>query len=285
MNFNIARSLKTSDGDMAAIQTGRSDALGGARIDAAAYLDRYLNAPETGIAALVHYLRHRTFEPQSLKQARKAFCKDVLAKFHSLGNNCEFGLLQHKYLAEPLDLFRFSDASAAKLIRALQSRLVELRKAENVLLQFDGPIEYGSPQLTVIVPLLGIRFHGGNLALGKTFDELKITHAKRLDFLARKLFDDLEDAERIFVHKSDIASRSDVEQLYALMRSFGPNRLLWVTLEEPGKPAGTIELEKEGLMHAYIDRFANLKTAADFSEAYWLILCRKALSLAGQARA
>ncbi len=111
MNFNIARSLKTSDSDKAAIQPLSGDALGGARLDAASYLNRYLNAPETGIPALVHYLRHKTFEPQSLKLARKAYCKDVLAKFHSLGNNCEFGLLQHKYLAEPLDLFRFSDAS------------------------------------------------------------------------------------------------------------------------------------------------------------------------------
>ena len=157
MNFNIARSLKSSDSGKAAIQTGSGDAVGGAQIDAAAYLDRYLNPPETGIPALLHYLQHRSFEPQSLKLARKAFCKGVLSKFHSLGNNCEFGLLQHKYLAEPLDLFRFSDASAAKLVQALQSGLIAPRKPENVFLQFDGPIEYGLPQLTVIVPPWGLR--------------------------------------------------------------------------------------------------------------------------------
>jgi hypothetical protein len=284
MSLNIARSLKVAGGNAEPINSGGQEApYDNACI--ASYLDRYLNAPETGLGALVHYLRHRTFEPLPLKRARKAYCKDVLAKFHSLGSNCEFGLLQHKYLAEPLDLFRFSDVSTGKMVAALQTGLRELRKPENVVLQFDGPIEYGLPQLTVIVPSLGIRFHGGNLTLGKTFDELKITHAKRLDLLARKLFDDLEDADRIFVHKSASSARSDVEKLYALMRTYGPNRLLWVTLEEPGKPAGTVELEKDGFMHAYIDRFANLQTAADFSEVHWLTLCRKALRMAGQIRA
>jgi hypothetical protein len=285
MSLNIAGPLKTADSDAEPVRSERGRASGYTRVDAASYLERYLNPPETGIAALVHHLRHRTFEPQSLKQARKAYCKEVLEKFHSLGVKCEFGLLQHKYLVDPLDLFRFSDASTSKIIQALQSGLAGLGNRENVVLQFDGPIENGIPQLTVIVPPYGISFHGGNLTLHKTFEEVNVMQAKRLELLARKLFDDLEDANRIFVHKSDISSRSDVEQLHALLRTFGPNRLLWVTLEEPGKPAGTVDLEKDGLMHGYIDRFANLKTSADYSEAHWLKICCEALRIDEQSRA
>lgn len=266
------------DSDLGPIQTVR-----GAPFDLASYLDQHSGALETGLEPLLRTLRFGIFKAQRLKQAKKAFRKALVGRFHSLGDNCEFGFVQRQFAAEPLDLFRFAGSSAAGINEALRSKFAGFAKPENLVLEFNGHYEKGHPQVMTNVPLYGFKFHGGDLPLGTSFEEVKILQWKRLNLLARKLFEDLEDADRIFVHKSD-ATRAEIDQLVSILRSFGRNRLLWVTLEEPGKPAGTVEPIGEGLMRGYIDRFAKQETIGDFAQTTWLKICCEALHVDEQSR-
>jgi hypothetical protein len=266
------------------IQSSLAGASRDAPFDLASYLDQQSGVLETGLEPLLRTLRYGVFKARRLKQAKKAFRKALVGKFHSLGDNCEFGFVQRQFAAEPIDLFRFAGSSTAGINEALQSRLEVLAKPENLVLEFNGHYEKGHPQVMTNVPVYDFKFHGGDLPLSTSFEEVKILQWKRLNLLARKLFEDLEDGDRIFVHKSD-ASRAEIDQLVSILRSFGPNRLLWVTLEEPGKPAGTVEFVNEGLMRGYIDRFAEPEAIADFSQATWLKICCEALRVDEQSRA
>lgn len=57
---------------------------------------------------------------------------------------------------------------------------------------------------------------------------------------------------------------------------FGPVKLLWVTLEEPGKPAGTAEPIAEGLMRGYLNRFGMFKGKWEPSAPVRLKICCQA---------
>jgi hypothetical protein len=285
MSFNIARSLmKTMDSDLWQIQTSLAGGSRGAPFDLASYLDQHSGVLETGVEPLLRILRYGIFKGNQLKQAKKAFRKALVGRFHSLGDNCEFGFVQRQFAAEPIDLFRFSGSSIAGLNEALSSRLEGFAELNNLSLEFEGHYERGHPQIMTIVPVYGFKFHGGDIPLHTIFEDMKVLQWKRLNLLARKLFEDLEDADRIFVHKSH-ATRAEVDQLVSILRGFGPNRVLWVTLAEPGKPPGTVEPIYEGLMRGYIERFATPEAIGDFEQATWLKICCEALRVDEQSRA
>ena len=48
--------------------------------------------------------------------------RDLVINFESIGDNCEFGLVQRMAGAEPLGLLRFSSAPILLLCRALRTR-------------------------------------------------------------------------------------------------------------------------------------------------------------------
>src|SRR5205823_11747678 len=50
--------------------------------------------------------------------------RDLIMRFESLGESCEFGLVQRRCEAEPLGLFRFASAPLPKLLAALGADFV-----------------------------------------------------------------------------------------------------------------------------------------------------------------
>ena len=73
--------------------------------------------------------------------------RDLVLQFESLGDNCEFGLVQRKAGAEPLGLLRFSSAPLPRLVRALRERFDGLTDPANVRLSSakgEYPITTGS---------------------------------------------------------------------------------------------------------------------------------------------
>lgn len=253
----------------------------GQGVDASWYINQ-LDLSRKHAEALLRTLRYGLSKGRKVKEARKAFRKALVEKFHSFGANCEFGFVQRQFKADPLDLFRFAGASAAQIAAALDDRLASVCNPQNLKLTFDGGYagiyQSGLPELTVHIEPHEFRFHGGGLPVGIPFDEVKAAQSKRLSFLSRKLLEDLDDAERIFIYKSADANQAEIGQLHAALRRFGPNLLLWVTLPDKGKMAGSVEILDEGLMRGYIDRFAP-ESMTNISQAIWLRICCEALRL------
>ena len=121
------------------------------------------------------------------------------------------------------------------------------------------------------------------------FDRMYASACRRLQFLSRKLIEDLEEGNKIFVFRLTDRQLSEAElgRLHAAMRSYGDNTLLYVRYEDAGHPNGTVELAGPGLMIGYIDRFKVTPTgeiSAAPATASWLKVCQNAWELWGSLR-
>jgi hypothetical protein len=111
-------------------------------------------------------------------------------------------------------------------------------------------------------------------------EELLRRQAIHLRFLRDKLFDDMEQATKIFVvtrHRP--LQLEDVLPLFTALSRYGPNWLLWVVPHDPDHPPGTVEKVATRLLKGYIDRFAPAENAHALSLEVWLQICVNAYRL------
>ncbi len=212
--------------------------------------------PKAEIEQGLRNLPAEAFKGRHINPAAQPLCRSLVEQFQSLGHNCEFGFLQRFFAAEPLDLFRFSGATPDGIAAALETRFSAFQNIENLAIEFEGEFENGQPQMAVAVKSYGFRFHAGNMPANTSFDDIKAAQWKKLTFLARKFREDLIGGERIFVCRHGAEFEQEIVHLAEVMRTYGPTDLLWVSLEAPGKPAGTVERISDGLLRGYIDRYA-----------------------------
>jgi hypothetical protein len=197
----------------------------------------------------------------------------LMMRFESLGENCEFGLAQRRCGAEPLGLLRFASAPLEKLLAGLEGRFEGMGEPDQVEVQVS---ENGSEYL-VIDRRFGFLYHPWILVHEAEPEQVRQRETMRLPFLRRKLLEDLEEGRKIFVYHAMIPlSAADALRLFAAIRAYGPGSLLWVELENGGHRAGTVEQVRAGLFKAYIDRFAPSENAHDLSLNCWVEICRNA---------
>lgn len=205
---------------------------------------------------------------------------ELAHNFESLGHNCEFGLMQRAAGAEPLGLLRFAGISMHHLLRGLDMAFEGIddparlraytergRRGEEYLIRDD---RYSA------------MFHTRQLQGEITPEALVAKFAPHLAFLRRQFQGVLEDGSRIFVHhRPGLRSQAEVMPLLNLLRSHGPNVLLYVTEDfvapdgtaVPTMPAGTVVQERADLFHGYIDEFAPVYDAAKLNLPAWLSIC------------
>lgn len=203
--------------------------------------------------------------------------RELMLGFESLGENCEFGLVQRRCGAEPLGLLRFASAPLPRLLAALGDRFAGVGQASNVeIKKYDN-----SPEFLVEDRAFGFLYHSWIAVDSMTADALHSRECRRLPFLADKLIDDLTEGEKTFVfHAMDEVSPEAVVRLADAMAAYGKARLLWVRLAEPGEPVGSVRVIRENLWVGTVDRFAPAENASDFSFSAWISLCLSARRLA-----
>jgi hypothetical protein len=196
----------------------------------------------------------------------------LLSAFESLGEDCEFGLLQRRYLVEPpLSLFRWGGAPVARLIEGLDNNFVGCAEPESTELVWDGT-EYflRTPFVTMHTQCLVEQDAAGQA-------EILRCGCATLRILRRKLLKDLADAKRIFVFKSldPDFGRSEMYRLRTALRRHGPACVLCVTLARVGHPVGRAERLARGLYAGYLDKFV----IPDGPFDNWLRVCGETLAL------
>jgi hypothetical protein len=187
--------------------------------------------------------------------------------FESLGQNCEFGLLQRHFLAEPLGLLRWATTRPPSLLRALQARFEGTGSPEQMrLLSRNG--EYGLFDLAYKIDIhTAIRTHEA---------EADLIHAKqcrRTGFLKDKLLKQLADHKRIFVYFDTEQTDQSMMAIHAALSDFGPNRLLWVRVKDAAHPAGSIDVLNETLIVGYIGRQGLQNGVWNICTGSWLDVC------------
>ncbi|MBN8904063.1 MAG: hypothetical protein BGO51_16570 [Rhodospirillales bacterium 69-11] len=204
--------------------------------------------------------------------------QQLAMQFESLGENCEFGLVQRRCDSEPLGLLRFSSTFLRNLIRGLDGDFEGLGAAEEIEPRLEGG--GAKKEYMIHEKRYGLVYHTFVYEGDRSVWLVREQETARLKFLRRKFMEELEVAEKIFVYKRNLpVAEDEILPLFLALRRHGDNTLLWVVPEEPGRPAGTVEIAMPGILKGYIDRFAPDDNAHDFSFACWLRICANAYRL------
>ena len=208
--------------------------------------------------------------------------------FHSLGDNCEFGFCQRRFGSENLHFLRFSGISLPQLTLGLASGFEDLGRRECLSYRLDGPRDGPEEALEYMIlhSLYGLNSHTfrsrGSMSGEAFLDQTQ----RRLEFLRRKFVEDVEDADRIYVlRRRDPLTLHEVMPVWATLRGYGDNTLLYVVKAAGERVPGTVERKGPGLLCGYIDSFVPLDDINDVSEHCWISICRKAHHLWLQEKA
>ncbi len=197
---------------------------------------------------------------------------ELVSEFESLGDNCEFGLVQRFCGVEPLGLFRFSGSRLESLVRAFESNFEPIGSDEDLRLD----VFYGDDEIQGCSRFYDDFIYHTEVAASTCDREaLRTRELQKLRYLRRKLVDDLAAGEKIFVRKE--GDFGQAEELFRVMRTLGPNNLLWVEGEERHFNAGDVETWKDGLYRGHVKRLAPANDAPSLDLRGWLTLCLEAL--------
>ncbi len=193
--------------------------------------------------------------------------------FESLGDNCEFGLVQRRCGAEPMGLLRFAKITMPNLLRGLESRFDQLGDPKNIELL---PPRGKRREYTIRDRAYDIVYHTWQREGIAEPRALLADQASRLQFLRRKLIEDLTEARKVFIWRhTDETSEAQVRALHAALRAYGPNTLLWVTEAGLAMTPGAVEQMAPGLFCGTTDRLAPYRDANEYALDLWLLLCVK----------
>ena len=128
---------------------------------------------------------------------------ELMLRFEGLGGSCEFGLMQRHFGAEPLGLLRWVSIGMRPLRTALDRSFEGVGEAEHTGLKVNR--ERG--EYYTADPRNGMVMHTFIAAGSQDEDVLLARLCRRLQFLRRKLLDDLADGAKIFVFKASVPVR------------------------------------------------------------------------------
>ena len=207
--------------------------------------------------------------------------QQMIARFESLGDNCEFGLVQRRLGADPLGLLRFSFIERIALLRGLRSGFEGLGDAGTTEVAIEGK----EREYVVKETAYGITYHTFQYADRIELETVQAQQAARLRFLKRKLLEDIAAGEKIFVVKRAEPLRpEEILPIYTTLNEQGRSWLLWVVLADATHPSGTVEVLLPGLLRGYIDRFAPYDDAHDIALPAWTSVCEAAWRAVGGQR-
>ena len=211
--------------------------------------------------------------PASISEPERAVAVQLLTRFESLGENCEFGLVQRRCGIEPLGLLRFSSTPLPPLLNALRGRFAGMGQPDTIEIE----VAASGREYMVFDRRYGFRYHAW-VKLGEMAPEaIHAREVRRLPFLIRKLVEDLTDGEKIFVfHGMQPLAEREARELADAIRGYGPGTLLWVEPADAAHPPGAVLPVAPGLLKGHMDRFAPGENAHDLSLDCWLTLCRTA---------
>ncbi len=195
---------------------------------------------------------------------------DMALCFESIGNNCEFGLLQRRLKAEPLGLLRFGGIWPDALLRGLRDRFVGIDAPEQ--LTFTTEMNDGREEYVVRCERYGMQFHSYVATEAVPPDLMRRKMATHLAFLRRKFVEQLEGGRAIFVfHHPACSSEAQARPFLHALRQWGPTALLFVTADT--MPPGSVHQVTEDLFHGHIDRLMRPFHTEDVNVLAWASIC------------
>lgn len=217
--------------------------------------------------------------------------KSILSRFESLGGGgdmsgsvygCEFGFIQRSFGVESLSLLRWSSIHLHDLTRAAEDGFVRAGQEESVVIRALGGSDWG-----MVDTNYGIFCDHTHLDRSSVSQiEAKAMMCQRTARLGRKLIEDFEDAEKIFVYRQSGQKMDykDVLALAASVNKWGPNTLLYVAHSDAANPPFSIRQVHKGLILGFLDWFSPDRGCTEWNTKGWTTLCINAFNLIGEPR-
>ncbi|MBT8543371.1 hypothetical protein G6730_00035 [Polynucleobacter paneuropaeus] len=175
----------------------------------------------------------------SNQQVRDVCNRYVFERTVSLGIDCEFGFVQRIMGKEPMSLFRWGTLPLEKLIELLNERFDGFASDNLCHLELSNTMEhyeYWFHDQTYQMQAHTF-YNPKNIDIAETKISLLHKIQAHFLFLARKLEDDLEDCDKIFVYKSrNKLQSSQIDALSGALSKYADNMLLVVMPRLPGEP-------------------------------------------------
>ena len=207
----------------------------------------------------------------------------LLGQFQSLGDNCEFGLVQRRLGADPLHLLRFAGINLRDLLLGLNSEFDGLDDAGRLSLRLSG--KPGEREFILLHDRYGLNSHTFVHEHTGAAATVLARSRQKLALQRRMFLEDLEDAEKIFVLKRNHPlALQEVLPVWSALRGYGDNTLLYVMVADADHLPGTVEQRAPGLLCGYIDRFAPYEDAHSLFDECWLSICRNAYAIWAEGR-
>jgi tetratricopeptide (TPR) repeat protein len=203
----------------------------------------------------------------------------LMLTFESIGERCDFGSVQRHFGADPLGLLRFAWSHLDPLIAALEDRFDAVGTVD------DTGFELFRDETILLMKKYGLIFHtfveGVHREPQDKREAFYQQQRRRLTFLKNKMIDDLEEHQKIYVYSTDdYASDAQVSRLFAALRRYGPNSLLYVRPARDDRPVGTVEVLEDGLYAGYFAGLTNFMAGNQPPFELWHQLCLQTYQLA-----
>jgi hypothetical protein len=213
---------------------------------------------------------------QSVRALTFLSIPELAGCFESIGHNCEFGLAQRQMGHEGLGLLRLGGIPVQKLVEGLDLTFEGIDAPGNLatyVAQTDDAGNSMAGEILVHDKRYGTLFHLDRTLRDTTEAAVLETFYRNMTFLRRKFTEDLQTGGKIFVFQHPAAdSIAHIRPILNLLRSHGPNTLLFVT-QSGRQPPGAVEQLDEDLFQGWVQRLAPVHNVKPIELPSWISIC------------
>jgi tetratricopeptide (TPR) repeat protein len=231
---------------------------------------------QTGHIGCLTPIASRSSEPDGNRVSEST--RDLLVQYESLGENCELGLVQRHFGAEPLGLLRWTYCTVDALIILLERRLSKFGALENLSLSRTSWKEY-------MIRENGYEMSFHTFSSKDISDESEYLHkqSSRLIWLAEKLVADLTESSKRFVLKLyNPTSDSQIRRVHSLLREYSVhNKLLCISVSPAVSEGGMVVDAGNGLALGRLSRrnpeerwdipYGEWRAILETTESFWRV--------------
>ena len=206
--------------------------------------------------------------------------------FESIGDNCEFGLVQRRVGTERMSLFRYAGIfDPSRLAHAIRTRFAGFAEGDDLVITTFGP------EWICDVRSASLNLHTGRIQGQITRERIEREERAKLQFLAGKFVDDVGDAAKILVYRTLRDGRggpdgtAGMDEIYDAIAAIGSAPLLWVNEADAQHPHATVQHVRGRLYRGFIQRLCPYDDVHSGDDRGWIELLTAAREVIEGVRA